>query len=161
MSEKQVVTWITKGGKHIPIYAESDADKRDTSEPRSVAQKNIDIRDKQIAESKAVADMLNGKTREQDDIYVRTKYSNSLMNLPPKETQREEFKKGDTTYQIEKIGNNLYLRMKTGKIVEKYKIAFPKNPEKAHITVPGFGLINLKEEPGLIKLLESRVEHLL
>lgn len=161
MQERKVIAWITKGGKHIPIFEDSIKDSKD-SIPRVKAVKNVNIREKQIAQAKAEADRLNGRSVEdakERDTRVYTAFSNSSRNIPLKKSKG--YVRGNTEYGVEKIGNDLYLRTKTGKVVSKYKIAYAKDDNKAHVIVPGFGVVNLKDDKNILNMLHEKRKHLI
>ena len=70
--------------------------------------------------------------------------------------QPDTFKMGDTVFSVTKDGKNYYLVMQTGVVKDKYKIAYAGSDDKAHVTVPYVGVINLNSEPGILNLLKRK-----
>lgn len=70
--------------------------------------------------------------------------------------QSDTFTRGNTTYQVTKDGKNFYLIMTTGSIKSKYKIAYAGNDDKARITVPYVGVVDLKSDSNILNLLKNK-----
>ena len=66
-----------------------------------------------------------------------------------------EYKRGGSTYTVTSDSNgNLYMRIKTDGLIEEYKISYADNPNRMRITVPGFGVVRLRDDPNLIELVQ-------
>lgn len=66
-----------------------------------------------------------------------------------------EYTKGGTTYSITEKNGKPYLKLTTGSLVNSYRIAYAKNPEKAQITVPYVGVIKFSSDKNIQSLLEN------
>ena len=79
MAEQKIVGWFTSKGKHIPILeAQSKQEAlsnyiKNSDKNKSVAEKNEDIKQKQIAKNKEQADKLNNKKEKSNKLEDRLK----------------------------------------------------------------------------------------
>ena len=70
MAEREVEKWITVNGSRVPIFkGESQGD----AVNRAIAQKNEDIKNKQIADRKKESDALNANKLSTTDLKHRVK----------------------------------------------------------------------------------------
>ena len=99
--DREPVAWITMNGSHVPIYAgDSQADIYN----RSVANRNANTKDKQIAQNKAQADKLNNEKNPPRRLYLDdikaedANKSSDILNLRTK--QRFKFKDGTKLTEV-------------------------------------------------------------
>ena len=72
-----------------------------------------------------------------------------------KELNAEKNNLSKTSYSIENSSNGVFLVSKLGDKVEKNKINHPEDPEKATVKLTGLGLVYIKKNPNMLKLLKG------
>lgn len=101
MADREPVAWITMHGTHVPIYA---GDTKDDIYNRSVANRNADTKEKQIAKNKEQADKLNSEKNPPRRLYlddIKAEDANKtsdVLNLRTK--QRFKFKDGTKLTEV-------------------------------------------------------------
>lgn len=126
--------WVTMNGRHLLIKAGETPEEAYDRNIKETANSEIDRQEKEIAEREKQTEKLTAEKN---------------ANEAPTYT------KDGVTYSIERGNGGVYLGMKSGKGFTKNKILSPNDPEKARVKLTGKGLIYLKSDPKMLKLLKN------
>ena len=119
--------WVTMNGRHLLIKKGETPEEAWERDSKEIAKSESDRRDKEIAEREA-----------------NTKALTAEMN-------------GESTkYSIENGKDGAYLVSKVGDKLMKSKIIDADDPEKARVKLTGRGLVYLKKDPNMLKLLNKK-----
>ena len=122
MAEREIVDWFTANGKHIPIHegeSKEDAYKRYN---KSVANKNEDTKQKQIAKNKEQADKLNAQKNVQNKP-KNTQDKNRNSNAKQNTTKNTQDQKKDPNLYRPGLPRNVQLKnIKAEDVSEKVRI---------------------------------------
>jgi hypothetical protein len=130
--------WVTMNGRHLLVKAGETPEQAWARNSKETAKEESDRRDKEIAEreknTKALTAEKNGE-QGGDKKFVTSKDGN--------------------VYAIEGSGNSAVLVIKNGDKVSKNKILDANDPEKARVKLTGKGIVYLKKNPNMLKLLKK------
>ena len=128
--------WVTVNGRHLLVKAGETPEQAWARSSKETAKEESDRRDKEIAEREKNTKALTAeKNAEQGG-----------GKAPAKD---------GATYSIEGSGNGAVLVIKEGDKVSKNKILDANDPEKARVKLTGKGLVYLKKNPNMLKLLKK------
>ena len=125
--------WITMNGRHVLIKAGETPEQALARESKTLAKSESDRRDKEIAE-------------QEKNTKVLTAEKNSGNSYTAKD---------GTSYSIEDGKGGVVLVAVKGSSITKNKILDPKDPDKARVKLTGKGLVYLKQNPNMLKLLKK------
>lgn len=98
MAKKEPKQWITVNGQHIPMY---EGETKDQVVNRYIAKNNENVKQKQIAQNKAQADKLNGKTTDKEKKPYMTE--DEIKNSPVHGKSMSESEKKRAIAELTKI----------------------------------------------------------
>lgn len=128
--------WVTINGRHLLVKAGETTEQAWSRSNKEIAKSESDRHDKEIAEREKNTKAL---TAEKND----EKGGDSKFFTA----------KDGTVYSVE--GNGTILVTKNGDKVTKNKILDANDPEKARVKLTGKGLVYLKNNPNMLKLLKK------
>lgn len=119
--------WVTMNGRHLLIKAGETPEEAYDREVKDIAKSESDRRDKEIAE------------REKNTQALTAEKNGNGAKL-----------------SIEDGKGGVFLVSKVGDKLTRNKIIDPDNPEKARVKLTGRGLVYLKKDPNMLRLLKKR-----
>ena len=123
--------WITVNGRHLLLKDGETPEQALARDSKEFAKSEVDRQEKEIAE------------REKN-----------TKALTAERNGTSPFPKDGTKYSVEIGKDGRYLVMKKGDAITRNKILSPENPEKARVKLTGKGLVYLKADPNMLKLLK-------
>lgn len=134
MAKKTEGVWVTINGRHTLIKEGETVEQALKRESKDTAKSEADRREREIAEREKQTQKLTAEKN---------------ANEAPTYT------KDGVTYSIERGNGGVYLGMRSGKSYTKAKIMSPNDPDEARVKLTGKGLVYLKKNPHMLKLLKN------
>ena len=128
--------WVTINGRHLLVKAGETTEQAWSRSNKEIAKSESDRQDKEIAEREKSTKALTAE--KNDEKGGDGKFFTA---------------KDGTVYSVE--GNGAILVTKNGDKVTKNKILDANDPEKARVKLTGKGLVYLKNNPNMLKLLKK------
>ncbi len=126
--------WVTMNGRHLLIKAGETPEEAYEREVKETANSEIDRKEKEIAERE-----------KQTEKFTAEKNANEAPT----------YTRDGVTYSIERSKGGVYLNSKIGNKLTKNKIINAHDFDKASVKLTGKGLIYLKNDPNMLKLLKN------
>ena len=126
--------WITMHGRHVYLEDGQTVEQALAKSSKKFAKEEEDRREKEIAEREKEVEKLTAEKN---------------ANEAPTYT------KDGVTYSIERGKGGVYLNSRIGNKLTKSKISNPNDFENATVKLTGKGLIYLKKDPNMLKLLKN------
>ena len=126
--------WITMHGRHVYMEDGQTVEQALAKVDKKFAKEEADRREKEIAEREKETEKLTAEKN---------------ANESP------TYKKDGVVYSIERSKGGVYLNSKIGNKLTKSKISNANDPNKASVKLTGKGVVFLKDNPNMLKLLKK------
>lgn len=126
--------WITMHGRHVWLEDGQTVEQALAKDAKKFAKEEEDRREKEIAEREKNTEKLTAE-----------KNANEALT----------YTKDGVTYSIERSKGGVYLNSKAGNKLTKSKISNAGDLNKASVKLTGKGVVYLKKDPNMLKLLKN------